>query len=88
MKLRDYLKAKRITQLQFGQLTGLSQVHVSRVMSGHERFSPEKALRVAEATNYTVTPHELRPDIYRNPTDGLPSGFKNNAVNSGGAEQC
>lgn len=87
MKLRDYLKAKRITQLQFGLLTGLSQVHVSRVMSGHERFSPEKALRVAEVTNYAVTPHELRPDIYRKPSDGLPPGFDHNSGNMAGIEQ-
>ncbi len=65
MNLRDYLKEKHITQLQFGKLTGLSQVHVSRVLGGYERFSPEKALRVAEVTNFEVTPHELRPDIYR-----------------------
>ena len=32
MNLRDYLKEKHITQLQFGRLTGLSQVHVSRVL--------------------------------------------------------
>ena len=75
MNLRDYLKEKHITQLQFGKLTGLSQVHVSRVLGGYERFSPEKALRVAEVTNFEVTPHELRPDIYPNPTDGLPVGF-------------
>ncbi|EJP7019411.1 TPA: helix-turn-helix domain-containing protein, partial [Escherichia coli] len=54
MNLRDYLKEKHITQLQFGKLTGLSQVHVSRVLGGYERFSPEKALRVAEVTNFEV----------------------------------
>ncbi|EJP7019728.1 transcriptional regulator, partial [Escherichia coli] len=29
-----------------------------------------------------VTPHELRPDIYPNPTDGLPVGFKANTPNA------
>lgn len=84
MNLRDYLKEKHITQLQFGKLTGLSQVHVSRVLGGYERFSPEKALRVAEVTNFEVTPHELRPDIYPNPTDGLPVGCKANTQNAQG----
>lgn len=32
----------------------------------------ERVLKVAEATNFEVTPHELRPDIYPYPTDGLP----------------
>ncbi len=57
MNLR--LFEKHITQLQFGKPTSLSQVHVSRVLGGYERFSPEKALRVAEVTNFEVTPHEL-----------------------------
>jgi len=34
---------------------------------------PEKVLAVCEATDWQVTPHELRPDIYPNPTDGLPA---------------
>lgn len=29
-----------------------------------------------------VTPHELRPDLYPNPTDGLPAGDKANTQNT------
>ncbi|EFH5786064.1 helix-turn-helix domain-containing protein [Escherichia coli] len=29
-----------------------------------------------------VTPHELRPDLYPNPTDGLPAGDKANMPNT------
>ncbi|EGD9092499.1 helix-turn-helix domain-containing protein, partial [Escherichia coli] len=29
-----------------------------------------------------VTPHELRPDLYPNPTDGLPAGDKANTPNT------
>ena len=32
----------------------------------------ERVLAVAEATGWAVTPHELRPDIYPNPSDALP----------------
>ncbi len=35
---------------------------------------PQHAIPIAKATDWQVTPHELRPDIYPNPTDGLPSG--------------
>lgn len=32
----------------------------------------ERVLKMAEATDYEVTPHELRPDLYPNPDDGVP----------------
>ena len=31
-----------------------------------------EALNIAAATGWRVTPHELRPDIYPHPDDGLP----------------
>jgi len=30
-------------------------------------------IRYSCARDWEVTPHELRPDIYPNPTDGLPA---------------
>lgn len=33
----------------------------------------DRVLTIAEATQWQVTPHDLRPDIYPNPTDGLPA---------------
>ena len=88
MTLDEYLKRKRVRQAELASLVGCTQSMISLVAAGRSQLSPEKALRVAEATNYAVTPHELRPDIYRNPTDGLPSGFKNSVGNAEGAEQC
>jgi len=32
----------------------------------------DRVLSVASATGWKVTPHQMRPDIYPNPTDGLP----------------
>ncbi|HAN8704295.1 TPA: helix-turn-helix domain-containing protein [Escherichia coli] len=32
----------------------------------------ELVLKVAKAVEWKVTPHELRPDLHPNPTDGLP----------------
>ena len=32
----------------------------------------ERVLQIAEATEWNVTPHMLRSDIYPNPTDALP----------------
>lgn len=35
---------------------------------------PERVLPLCALLNWSVTPHELRPDIYPNPTDYLPEG--------------
>ncbi|EMG6375416.1 helix-turn-helix domain-containing protein [Salmonella enterica subsp. diarizonae serovar 11:k:z53] len=32
----------------------------------------ERVLQLCELVKWSVTPHELRPDIYPNPSDGLP----------------
>lgn len=87
MTLNEYLKKRRVRQAELASQVGCTQSMISLVAAGRSQLSPEKALRVAEATNYAVTPHELRPDIYRNPTDGLPSGFKNSVGNAEGTEQ-
>lgn len=33
----------------------------------------ERVLEVSRVAEWRVTPHELRPDLYPNPTDGLPA---------------
>ncbi|EEK2382804.1 helix-turn-helix domain-containing protein [Salmonella enterica] len=87
MTLDEYLKKKRIRQADLALLVGCSQSMISLAIAGRSQLSPEKALRVAEVTNYAVTPHELRPDIYRKPSDGLPPGFDHNSGNMAGIEQ-
>lgn len=32
----------------------------------------ELVIKVSKAVDWKVTPHELRPDLYPNPADGLP----------------
>ncbi|MCI1034072.1 transcriptional regulator [Raoultella terrigena] len=33
----------------------------------------ELVLKVSKAVEWQVTPHEIRPDLYPNPTDGMPN---------------
>lgn len=40
----------------------------------------ERVLQLCELGNWSVTPHELRPDIYPNPNDGLPECYSKLAV--------
>ncbi|EPN9159123.1 transcriptional regulator, partial [Escherichia coli] len=43
-----------------------------------KRVPAEEVIPACKALGWGVTPHELRPDKYPNPTDGLPVGFKVN----------
>ncbi|EEC7772639.1 transcriptional regulator [Escherichia coli] len=44
-----------------------------------KRVPAEEVIPACEALGWGVTPHELRPDKYPNPTDGLPCGRKSTA---------
>lgn len=73
MKLDEYLAMPEITQKGFGDEVGVTQGMVHQWLRNIRRVSSEKVIPVARATNWQVTPHELRPDIYPNPSDGLPA---------------
>ncbi|EEV5807588.1 transcriptional regulator [Escherichia coli] len=47
-----------------------------------KRVPAEEVIPACKALGWGVTPHELRPDKYPNPTDGLPVGFKVNTSNA------
>lgn len=44
------------------------------------RVPAERVIQVARLTKFEVTPHELRPDIYPNPDDGLPDELRGRAA--------
>ncbi|NWN92270.1 helix-turn-helix domain-containing protein [Marinobacter adhaerens] len=71
--LRAYMARNRVTQRQLADHLKVTQGLIYQWLSGHRKVSAEKTLSVCEATDWQVTPHELRPDIYPNPTDGLPA---------------
>ncbi|CAI1591036.1 Uncharacterised protein [Serratia entomophila] len=72
MKLKKYLKDSGVKQQDFAALVGKTQGYVSRVATGECLLGSQAVLGWAAATKYQVTPHDLRPDIYPKPTDGLP----------------
>lgn len=72
MKLNEYLKKNGISQRQFGISVGVSQGMVSHVITGRAKPTGENILLWCELTRWSVTPHEINPDAYPNPTDGLP----------------
>lgn len=53
----------------------VSQVHVWGWLNGVQMEVPpaDSVLAIAESLAWRVTPHELRADLYPNPTDALPA---------------
>jgi DNA-binding transcriptional regulator YdaS (Cro superfamily) len=44
----------------------------------------ERVIAICEMSAWKVTPHEMRPDVYPHPEDGLPGQMRCNTV----AESC
>lgn len=51
---------------------GVTSPSVHQWYSGERPLPADRVLSVSRATAWQVTPHQLRPDIYPNPADGLP----------------
>ncbi len=73
----------RVTQRQLADQRRVTQGLIYQWLSGLRKVSAEKVLSVSEATEWQVTPHELRPDIYPNPTDGIPAEKVADLIGSG-----
>lgn len=74
MTLDEHLKNKRIGQREFAEKLGVSQAMVSKMVIGE--VPAERVLDVAKLTEWECKPHELRPDIYPHPHDGLPEHLR------------
>ena len=70
MQLVDYLEETKETQKAFGARLGVTQSAVAQMVAS--QVGAERVLKVAEATGWKVTPHEMRPDLYPHPEDGMP----------------
>ncbi|MCP4064670.1 MAG: helix-turn-helix domain-containing protein [Gammaproteobacteria bacterium] len=57
----------------FAKHIGVAPAYLYQMVNGIRPISPKRALSICEGSDWQVTPHELRPDIYPNPTDGLPA---------------
>lgn len=57
-----------------GSLSALAEVlGVTKGAVSQWRQAPaNRVVDISRATRWRVTPHELRPDLYPNPNDGIP----------------
>lgn len=64
-------------QVATSKAAGVAQAHVwAWLNKTKDGIPPDHVISVAAATNWQVTPHELRPDIYPHPHDGLPENLR------------
>ena len=47
--------------------------YLVQVSCGFRKASAELAIRIAKQSEYKITPHQIRPDIYPNPNDAMPT---------------
>ena len=71
---------QKYTQAEIGRYMVVAQQTVWQLFSFD--VPPKQVIPLCQLMKWEVTPHEIRPDIYPNPTDGLPVGFKVNTSNA------
>jgi len=71
--LKSYMARMGVTQRELAASVGCTQGMVHQWVSGLRRIAADRVLIICRATDWNITPHELRPDVYSNPTDGLPA---------------
>ena len=59
MKLTEYLKKRKITQVELAIAAGCSKAHISQICRLGRRPSPDVAARIASATNGEVSVLDL-----------------------------
>lgn len=72
--MNESLKEKitsTMSRVDIGSSLGISSQAVSKWMS-RGKVPSKRVLQLCQTLNWSVTPHEIDPDAYPNPTDGLP----------------
>jgi len=59
MKLAEYLKIHSLTHKEFGKLVGISQPHVTNILSGRKNASVALIKRIEEVTKRSVTFNDI-----------------------------
>ncbi|WP_107692574.1 YdaS family helix-turn-helix protein [Nitrosospira sp. Nsp2] len=61
-----------------GRTVKVSQAHVWAWLNISKTPMPpaEHCIAIAAITDWTITPHKLRPDLYPHPHDGLPENLR------------
>ncbi len=77
MKISDYISevGPEVAAHVFGCAVSTAKSY----RNGIRKVDPERVIDLAGRTGWKVTPHEIRPDLYPHPSDGLPDYLRNAA---------
>ncbi len=59
MRLGEYLKKYKVTYKAFGNIVGVSDAHITRIVNNEKNPSPHLMKKIEEATDGEVTMQEL-----------------------------
>jgi len=73
MDLSRYLEtAPPGTRARLAKRVGIAPTYLYQIETGRRPAPVGRILALAEAAEWEVTPHEIRPDLYPHPEDGMP----------------
>lgn len=72
MNLGAWLEKANKSQKALAAEVGLTPGMISHVVCGRASVAPENVLKIAAATGYEVRPHDMLPNVYPFPSDGVP----------------
>lgn len=75
MDLKTYIDLERGRARRIAKSVGVSAASVSDWANGKKQPSYGNIRKICEATGWDVTPHELLPNVFPNPTDAIPVGI-------------
>lgn len=58
---------------RFADAVGIAPTYLYQIENGLKPVPVRRVIEFAKASNWEVTPHDLYPEMYPNPTDGLPT---------------
>jgi DNA-binding transcriptional regulator YdaS (Cro superfamily) len=79
LKIIEIHKSKSALVAALKKLRPLSKVqvaHISNWINRDGKIPSEWVIACCNSVHWKVTPHELRPDIYPHPHDGLPDNLR------------
>ncbi|MBK8916414.1 MAG: helix-turn-helix domain-containing protein [Phycisphaerales bacterium] len=73
-------RAIRLSGGQTALAAGLEPPARPQAIQQWRRIPADRVIQVARLTRYELTPHDLRPDLYPHPDDGLPVELRGRAA--------
>lgn len=77
-----------IEQAAFAKKAKTTKQNLMLIAYGHGHCSGKLALSIAEASEFAVRPHDIRPDLYPYPDDAVPPHLRSIATSHVAKNVC